>query len=113
MIYVDPDGNTTGYDDVFTQRGLALVRRIDGGLIVHANTDMIETVMGAVVLVVAAMFLAFAYNHSSLRTVSGYEVVARFDRVDMAAASRLPGRRSRPSFTKAMPGRTESSPARS
>ena len=44
--------------------------------------NMIETVMGAVVLVVAAMFLAFAYNHSSLRTVSGYEVVARFDRVD-------------------------------
>jgi two-component system sensor histidine kinase ChvG len=38
-----------GYDDVFTQRGLALVRRIDGGLIVHANTDMIETVMENVV----------------------------------------------------------------
>jgi phospholipid/cholesterol/gamma-HCH transport system substrate-binding protein len=44
--------------------------------------NMIETVMGAVVLVVAAMFLAFAYNHSSLRAVSGYEVSARFDRVD-------------------------------
>ena len=44
--------------------------------------NMIETVMGAVVLVVAAMFLAFAYSHSSLRAVSGYEVLARFDRVD-------------------------------
>jgi phospholipid/cholesterol/gamma-HCH transport system substrate-binding protein len=44
--------------------------------------SMIETVMGAVVIVVAAMFLAFAYNSSGLRTVSGYEVSARFDRVD-------------------------------
>ena len=48
--------------------------------------NMIETVMGAVVLVVAAMFLAFAYSHSSLRAVSGYEVVARFDRVDGVSA---------------------------
>jgi phospholipid/cholesterol/gamma-HCH transport system substrate-binding protein len=48
--------------------------------------NMIETVMGAVVLVVAAMFLAFAYNHSSLRAVSGYEVSARFDRVDGVSA---------------------------
>ncbi|MSP47887.1 MAG: outer membrane lipid asymmetry maintenance protein MlaD [Alphaproteobacteria bacterium] len=44
--------------------------------------NMIETVMGAVVLVVAAMFLVFAYNLSGLKAVSGYEVVARFDRVD-------------------------------
>ena len=48
--------------------------------------NMIETVMGAVVLAVAAIFLAFAYNHSSLRTVSGYEVSARFDRVDGVTA---------------------------
>ena len=48
--------------------------------------NMIETVMGAVVLVVAAMFLAFAYSHSSLRAVSGYEVQARFDRVDGVSA---------------------------
>ena len=48
--------------------------------------NMIETVMGAVVLVVAAMFLAFAYSHSSLRAVSGYEVLARFDRVDGVSA---------------------------
>ena len=48
--------------------------------------NMIETVMGAVVLAVAAIFLAFAYNHSSLRTVSGYEVSARFDRVDGVSA---------------------------
>ncbi len=48
--------------------------------------NMIETVMGAAVLVVAAMFLAFAYSHSSLRAVSGYEVLARFDRVDGVSA---------------------------
>ncbi|MBL8689551.1 MAG: outer membrane lipid asymmetry maintenance protein MlaD [Rhodospirillaceae bacterium] len=48
--------------------------------------NMIETVMGAVVLAVAGIFLAFAYNHSSLRTVSGYEVSARFDRVDGVSA---------------------------
>jgi len=48
--------------------------------------SMIETVMGAVVIVVAAMFLAFAYNSSGLRSVSGYEVSARFDRVDGVTA---------------------------
>lgn len=44
--------------------------------------NVIETVMGAVVLVVAAFFLFFAYGSSDLRAVSGYEVVARFDRID-------------------------------
>jgi phospholipid/cholesterol/gamma-HCH transport system substrate-binding protein len=44
--------------------------------------SMIETVMGAVILIVAAMFLVFAYRYSNLRAVSGYEVSARFDRID-------------------------------
>jgi phospholipid/cholesterol/gamma-HCH transport system substrate-binding protein len=44
--------------------------------------NVIETVMGAVVLVAAALFLVFAYNTSQLRTVSGYEVTADFSRVD-------------------------------
>lgn len=44
--------------------------------------NVIETVMGAVVLVVAALFLAFAYNTSQMRTVSGYELSANFERVD-------------------------------
>jgi phospholipid/cholesterol/gamma-HCH transport system substrate-binding protein len=48
--------------------------------------NMIETVMGAVILIVAAMFLAFAYGHSNLRAVSGYEVIARFDRIDGVTA---------------------------
>jgi phospholipid/cholesterol/gamma-HCH transport system substrate-binding protein len=44
--------------------------------------NVIETVMGAVVLVVAALFLVFAYKTSQLRTVSGYEVRADFSRID-------------------------------
>jgi phospholipid/cholesterol/gamma-HCH transport system substrate-binding protein len=44
--------------------------------------NVIETVMGAVVLVVAALFLVFAYNTSQVRTVSGYEVSADFEHVD-------------------------------
>ena len=44
--------------------------------------NVIETVLGAVVLLVAALFLIFAYSNASLQTVSGYELVAKFDRVD-------------------------------
>ncbi|MBV9862927.1 MAG: outer membrane lipid asymmetry maintenance protein MlaD [Alphaproteobacteria bacterium] len=44
--------------------------------------NVIETVMGAVVLVAAALFLFFAYSTSQVRAVQGYEVVAQFDRVD-------------------------------
>jgi len=44
--------------------------------------NVIETVMGAVVLVAAALFLVFAYKTSQLRTVSGYEVSADFARID-------------------------------
>jgi phospholipid/cholesterol/gamma-HCH transport system substrate-binding protein len=44
--------------------------------------NVIETVLGGVVLLVAALFLVFAYSNASLRTVSGYELIAKFDRVD-------------------------------
>ncbi len=44
--------------------------------------NVIETVMGAVVLVVAALFLFFAYNTSQLREVRGYEVSADFEHID-------------------------------
>ncbi len=43
--------------------------------------NAIETVMGAVVLVVAALFLFFAYTTSEIQAVAGYELTARFDRV--------------------------------
>jgi phospholipid/cholesterol/gamma-HCH transport system substrate-binding protein len=44
--------------------------------------NVIETVMGAVVLLVAALFLVFAYKTSQLREVPGYQVTADFERVD-------------------------------
>ena len=45
--------------------------------------NVIEVVIGAVVLVVAALFLAFAYRTSQFRTASGgYEVTADFSRID-------------------------------
>lgn len=44
--------------------------------------NAIETIMGAVVLVVAAFFLFFAYSTSRPPSLSGYDVTARFERVD-------------------------------
>jgi phospholipid/cholesterol/gamma-HCH transport system substrate-binding protein len=41
----------------------------------------IETLLGAVVLVVAAMFLAFAYSIADLKAVTGYELKATFLKV--------------------------------
>jgi phospholipid/cholesterol/gamma-HCH transport system substrate-binding protein len=43
--------------------------------------NVIETVMGAVVLVIAALFLFFAYTTSQVRAVQGYELTAQFERV--------------------------------
>lgn len=45
------------------------------------KNNMIETVLGGVVLLVAAVFVVFAYSNASLRTSTGYEVTAKFDRV--------------------------------
>jgi phospholipid/cholesterol/gamma-HCH transport system substrate-binding protein len=44
--------------------------------------NMIEAVMGAVVLIVAAVFLVFAYDTSQVRAVSGYTLSADFQRID-------------------------------
>jgi len=41
-----------------------------------------EILTGAVVLLVAAGFLAFAVSHSGRSTTSGYDLLARFDRID-------------------------------
>jgi phospholipid/cholesterol/gamma-HCH transport system substrate-binding protein len=46
------------------------------------SRNAVETVMGAVVLVIAAVFLYFAYTTAQVRAVSGYELTARFDRID-------------------------------
>jgi phospholipid/cholesterol/gamma-HCH transport system substrate-binding protein len=44
--------------------------------------NVIETVMGAVVLVAAAVFLFFAYSTSQVRAVEGYPVTAQFQSID-------------------------------
>ncbi len=46
------------------------------------NRNVLETVMGALVLAVAVIFLAFAYSSAGIRTIAGYEVSAKFDRVN-------------------------------
>jgi phospholipid/cholesterol/gamma-HCH transport system substrate-binding protein len=46
------------------------------------SRNAVETVMGAVVLVVAAVFLFFAYSTSQVRATSGVTYTAQFTRVD-------------------------------
>lgn len=46
------------------------------------KNNMIETVMGAVVIAVAVLFLYFAYDSARYTTSEGYSVTAKFDRVD-------------------------------
>jgi len=45
------------------------------------NKRPVETIMGIVVLVVAAVFMWFAYEVSDLQVVKGYEINARFMKV--------------------------------
>lgn len=47
-----------------------------------AGRNLIETVMGAVVLILAAGFVFFAYKSGNVAEVSGYNVSAKFDRAD-------------------------------
>lgn len=42
------------------------------------SRNAVETVMGAVVLVVAAVFLYFAYSTSQVASVRGYSLIAKF-----------------------------------
>lgn len=44
--------------------------------------NLIETVMGAVVVVVAALFMVFAYSKAEVGAVDGYTIKAKFDRID-------------------------------
>jgi len=44
--------------------------------------NLIETVMGGVVLIVAALFIVFAYSKAQVGKVEGYEIKAKFDRID-------------------------------
>ncbi len=56
--------------------------------------NIVETLIGAVVLVVAGVFFVYAYRTAGLSASRGYEVVAEFDRVDglaLGADVRLAG----------------------
>lgn len=44
--------------------------------------NVIETVLGAVVLLVAGLFMAFAFKSADLKKVQGYAVTALFQRAD-------------------------------
>ena len=46
------------------------------------SSNLVETLIGALVIAVAGFFLYYAYSHSDVRRVSGYAVTARFDRAD-------------------------------
>ncbi len=46
------------------------------------NGNIFEALIGAVVLVVAAVFLVFAFSSANVGTVQGYEITAEFDRID-------------------------------
>ncbi|MEI8395870.1 MAG: outer membrane lipid asymmetry maintenance protein MlaD [Rhodospirillaceae bacterium] len=45
------------------------------------HRNVIETVLGAVVLLSAGFFLAFAYSSADLRKVEGYSLTARFSSI--------------------------------
>lgn len=46
------------------------------------QNSLLETLIGAVVIAVAGVFLVFALRVANTGTVAGYELNARFDRVD-------------------------------
>lgn len=47
--------------------------------------NLVETLMGAIVLAVAGYFMVFAYTTTNVRSVRGYDVIAKFERVDGVA----------------------------
>ena len=44
--------------------------------------NLVETLIGAVVVLVAAAFMVFAYQKADLQAVDGYQLSARFEKVD-------------------------------
>ena len=46
------------------------------------NKNVVETVLGAVVLLVTVGFLFFAYKTTDLRPIEGYELKASFSQID-------------------------------
>jgi len=46
------------------------------------KTNLPEVIMGAIVLLVCASFVIFVYSTSQWQSCKGYEVIAKFDRID-------------------------------
>jgi phospholipid/cholesterol/gamma-HCH transport system substrate-binding protein len=46
------------------------------------QNSIVETIIGAAVVAVAVLFLVFVYNTSGKAEAGGYEVLAKFNRVD-------------------------------
>ena len=46
------------------------------------QNSIVETLIGAAVVAVAVLFLAFAYSSTGSGPISGYEVLAKFNRAD-------------------------------
>jgi len=46
------------------------------------QNNLVETLIGAIVVVIAAVFLIYGYKTAGVRDTDGYRVEARFDRVD-------------------------------
>src|SRR6185436_254796 len=46
------------------------------------QNSLVETLIGAAVIAVAALFLSYAYSSTGAGSVSGYEVSAKFNRAD-------------------------------
>ena len=51
-----------------------------------SNNNTVETLIGAVVVAVAAIFLFFAYTSTGSGSVNGYDVTARFSSADGIAS---------------------------
>ena len=46
------------------------------------RNNLVETLMGAIVLVIASSFLYFAFSHSGVSTNGGKVYIAKFDKID-------------------------------
>tara|TARA_R110000824_G_scaffold155226_6_gene327836 strand:- start:135648 stop:136124 length:477 start_codon:yes stop_codon:yes gene_type:complete len=46
------------------------------------QSNFVETLIGAIVVIVAGVFLFYGYTNSGMSSASGYHVSAEFDRVD-------------------------------
>lgn len=50
------------------------------------QSNFVETLIGAIVVIIAGVFLFYGYTNSGMRSASGYQVKAEFDRVDGLAS---------------------------